>query len=84
MLSLEELKKDRETVSRIDWDLTPQEAYQAYQIKSIDAWKHRNLPDAYYFVIYVWKNQGRLVLVRKTYKDSEEIAGIDAPKDLLR
>ena len=39
MLTLEELKKDRETVSLIDWDLTPQEAYESYQIKSINSWK---------------------------------------------
>jgi hypothetical protein len=84
MLTLEELKKDRETVSQIDWDLTPQEAYESYQIKSINSWKQRGLPDAYYWVIYVWRNDARLCLVRKTYKDSEEIAEIEAPAGYVR
>ena len=72
------------SLSRIDWEITPQQAYEAYQIKSIDSWKYRDLPDAYFFVIYVWKNQGRLHLIKKTYKDTEEIAEIEPPEELLR
>ncbi len=43
MLTLEELKQQREILSEIDWDLDPQAAFEAYQVKSRDSWKYRKL-----------------------------------------
>jgi len=77
------LKKRRDLVGRIDWEITPQEAFQTYQIKSPGAWKQRNLPDAVYFHIMVDQGRARLVLVQRTMKDSQEVAEIEAPAELM-
>ena len=83
MLTIEELRERRDIIEAVDWDLTPQEAFQAYQIKSIDAWKYRSLPDVYYFYISVWQNEASVVLVKRTIKDSEEIAVLPLPQDMV-
>lgn len=66
-----------------DWDLTPQEAFQKYQIKSIDAWKHSSPPDVYYFYISVWRGENRVVLVKRTLKDSDIIQEIALPAHMV-
>ena len=83
MLTFDELKERRDIIEAIDWNLTPQEAFQAYQIKSIDAWKHRAPADVYYVYISVWQNEASVVLVKRTVKDSEEIAILPVPQDLV-
>ena len=83
VITFEELINRRDIIEAIDWDLTPQEAFQAYQIKSIGAWKYRSLPDVYLFVIYVYKGGHKLLLVKRSLKDTEEIAEIPAPEDLV-
>ncbi|MBF0528066.1 MAG: hypothetical protein HQK55_02100 [Deltaproteobacteria bacterium] len=84
MLTLEDLKTRPDIVSSIDWEMTPQQAFEAYQLKSINAWKYRSLPEVSLFVIYVFKGQARLVLVSRTLKDTREIAEIQVPEQLLR
>lgn len=83
MISFEDLKRDKALQAQIDWDLTPQQAFQAYQIKSIDSIRYRSLPDAYYFCLYVYQGQTQLALVKRTLKDTEEICIIPAPADLI-
>lgn len=78
-----DIKQDKRIISLIDWDITPQEAFEAYQIKSINGWKQRALADVYYFVVSVWRGDAKLFLVRRTYRDSEEEAEIPVPRDLL-
>ncbi len=83
MLDLNELKARKDIVNQIDWDITPQEAFETYQIKSINAWKQRSLPDLYYFLIYVYKSVSQVLLVKRSLKDSEEIAEIAVPESLV-
>ncbi|MFH1134746.1 MAG: hypothetical protein V1816_01530 [Pseudomonadota bacterium] len=83
MITFNELKHDRRLLSQIDWDLTPQEAFEAYQIKSPQSWKHRALKEACFFQVSVYQGASRVVLVKKTYKDSEEIAEAPAPEELV-
>ena len=83
MLTLSDLKARRDLVAKIDWDMTPQQAYEAYQIKSIGAWKNRSLPDVYYFLVAVWNQEAKVQLVKRTLKDSEEIAEVEPPARLL-
>ena len=82
-MNLAGLKKERGLIGRIDWEMTPQEAFQAYQIKSPGGWKQRNLADVLYFQITVDQGSARLVLVQKTMKDSREVAEIEAPAELI-
>ena len=83
MLTFKELK-EKKILYEIDWDLTPQEAFEAYQIKSKDGWKHRSLPEVFYFYISVWQGLTELLLVKRKMRDSEVIAKIDAPAPLIR
>ena len=83
MYTLEELKSQKDILGRIDWEMTPQEAFQSYQIKSINSWKQRDLEDAYYFSINVRKGEPQVLLIKKTIKDSEELAEIPVPRDLV-
>lgn len=84
MMDLEELKRNKTIKNGIDWELTPQEAFEAYQIKTAEGWRYRSLPDTYYFLISVYKGDARVLLVKRTYKDSEDIAEIGVPSDLLK
>lgn len=83
MLSWEELKKDRDLVSRIDWEITPQEAFEAYQLKSPGNWRHRNLPQVYYFYLSTWKGQAKVLLVKRHYTESEELCQAPVPTELV-
>jgi len=85
MLSLEQLKADPALVARIDWYITPQEAFETYQLKSPGNWRGGNLQPVLYFYVSTWKGAApRLLLVKRSLKHSEDIAEIQAPADLLR
>ncbi len=83
MLDLEELRKDRELVASIDWEMTPRQAFEAYQLKSVGNWRHRSLEPVHYFYLSTWKGRPRLFLVRRSLKESQEIAEIQAPPELV-
>ena len=84
MMNLDELRKEKDIVANIDWDMTPQEAFQKYQVKSIDGWKYRDLDDVYYFYIDVWKGEARVFLMKRGLKSAEDVAEADVPGDLLK
>lgn len=83
MLTWEQLKERRDIVARIDWELTPGQAFEAYQIKGAEGWRHRSLGEAYYFYLSVWRGERRVYLVRRGIKESEEIAEAPVPAELL-
>jgi hypothetical protein len=83
MLTIEQLKGQPEILRRIDWDLDPQEAFEAYQVKSKDSWKYRDLPEVFHFSLYVWKGEARVFLVRRSLKSAEDIAEIAVPPELV-
>ena len=84
MLSLEDLKADPALVARIDWHITPQEAFETYQLKSPGNWRGGNLPPVVYFYISTWKGPApRLYLVERSLKHSEELSSLSSPSSLL-
>lgn len=83
MLEWNELKDRRDLTSQIDWEMDPQEAFQAYQCMSPDAWKQCNLEDVMYFVVSVIRGDTKVLLIERTYTDSEEIAEAPAPPELF-
>lgn len=83
MIEFEHLSRHKDILKGIDWDLTPQEAFEAYQIKSPKGWTYRSLPDVYLFVIYVYKQEAKVILMKRTLKDSEEICLIPVPEPLV-
>lgn len=83
MIDFEELKKRGDIKAQIDWDLTAQEAFEKFQIKSPGGWRHGQVSEAVFFSIYVHQGQARLFLVRRSLKHTEDICLIPAPPDLL-
>ena len=84
MLDLDGLKQRRDLVESIDWDLTPGEAFAEYQLKSPDNWRRGGGGQAIYFYLSSWRGRNQVVLVRRSLKESEELAVIEAPDDLVR
>ena len=83
MLTLEQLKQQREILSEIDWDLDPQAAFEAYQVKSRDSWKYRTLPVVFHFYLNVWKGKAQVFLMRRSLKSAEDVAEIPVPARLV-
>ena len=82
MIDFKELIADREIINQIDWDITPQEAFEAYQIKSPGNIRYRSLPDVLYFSIAVFQGQAEVFLIKRSLKHSEQICLIPVPEDL--
>ena len=89
MWDLEELKRHREVIDRLDWDMTPEKAVETY-LEWGSGWSRRGDfvqfagQESLYFVIYNWEKPPRVTLIRRSMKDAVEIATIEAPEDLIR
>lgn len=83
MLTLEELKRKPEILQHIDWELNPQEAFEAYQVKSVGSWKHRHLPEVFHFYLDLWKGEAKVFLMRRSLKSAEDVAEIPVPSEMV-
>lgn len=83
MLTWEQLGQRRDIIEQIDWELTPALAFEAFQIKEAEGWRHRAWSEAYYFYLSVWQGERKVYLVRRSLKQSEEIASAPVPAQLL-
>jgi hypothetical protein len=82
MLSWRELKARPEIVGAIDWEITPAQAFEAFQIKSTTA--QRGLGTVYYFYLSTWRGENQVLLVERTYVDSQEVARAPVPEELVQ
>lgn len=78
-----EVKQDRALVASIDWEMTPALAFEVFQLKSAEAWRHRGLDQAVYFYLSTWQGENRVYLVRRSLKESEELAIAPVPAGLI-
>jgi hypothetical protein len=83
MLGLAEVKNSPELVSKIDWEITPRQAFEAYQLKAPGNAQARGLQEVYYFFLSSWQGEGKVFLIKRTYRDSETLAEIPAPENLV-
>ncbi|MCB2188861.1 MAG: hypothetical protein KQJ78_20775 [Deltaproteobacteria bacterium] len=83
MLTWDELKQNREIINSIDWEVTPREMFEAYQLKSPGNWKYRSLPEVCYFYLSSWRGENKVILMKRGYVHSEEIAEAPAPPELV-
>ncbi len=87
--SIEELKSKREFINRIDWTMTPEKAIDMY-LEWGAGWTRGNEfartgdDESIYFVIYDWEDPPGVTLIRRNSKEVEEIAKIEAPRDLIK
>jgi hypothetical protein len=86
-MNLEEIKKNRELVNVIDWDMTPEEAVRLY-LEWGNNWSGGNYvirskdDVTHYFVVNTWKKEPVIFLVRRNSELAEELAEIRMPQDL--
>jgi hypothetical protein len=89
MWGLEELKSHRETLDRIDWDMTPEKAVETF-LEWGTGWSRKGASVCYigqesiYFVIYDWEQPPQVTLIRRDAREADEIAKVPVPAELVR
>ncbi len=86
MMHIEELKKQKDLISSIDWEMTPEEAVTLY-LEWGNNWAHgrviRSKADfSNYFVVYAWDAEPVIYLIRRNSEAAEEMAKIRMPADI--
>ena len=86
MLSLEELKKERELINAIDWEMTPENAVRVYlEWGNIYADKDRSVvrskdDHTIYFVINCWDRPYYIYLIKRNSQEALELAKVPLPE----
>jgi len=86
-MNLEDIKKNRELVNVIDWEMTPEEAVRLY-LEWGNNWARGNYvirskeDVTHYFVVNTWKKDPIIFLIRRNSENAEELAEIKMPEDL--
>ena len=86
ILSLEELKKDRELLNSIDWDMTPENAVRVYlEWGNIYARGDRHVirsksDYSVYFVVNCWDRPYYIYLIKRNSEEAIELAKLELPK----
>ncbi|OGW40974.1 MAG: hypothetical protein A2Y97_03300 [Nitrospirae bacterium RBG_13_39_12] len=87
MLTLEELKKDRELINSIDWEMTPELAVRMY-LEWGNIWSRgderrhvvRSKSDySVYFVVNCWVRPYYIYLIRRNSEEAVELAKFELP-----
>ncbi|OQX63177.1 MAG: hypothetical protein B5M56_03820 [Desulfococcus sp. 4484_241] len=87
MLNLDGLKKRRDLINDIDWEMTPEEAVRLY-LEWGNNWAGGNYvirsreDVSHYFVINTWRERPIIYLVRRDSEQAEELAVIEMPETL--
>ncbi|MBW1670741.1 MAG: hypothetical protein JRJ43_03200 [Deltaproteobacteria bacterium] len=87
MMGLDEVRKNKEIISVIDWDMTPEEAVTLY-LEWGNSWTHgksliRSKDDvSYYFVVNTWEDPPKIFFIRRNSEEAVELAKIDMPDEL--
>ena len=90
MLQFEDLKKNRNLINEIDWEMTPEEAVRLYLEWGNNSWTGNKYPIrskndvSYYFVINTWKETPKIFLIKRNSEDAEELAMFEMPKDIKK
>lgn len=87
ILTLEDLKKDRELVNSIDWEMTPEEAVRLYlewgNIRSSNrsGYVVRSKSDfTVYFVVNCWSRPYYIYLIKRNSEEALELARLGLPE----
>lgn len=87
MMGLDEVRKNKEIISVIDWDMTPEEAVTLY-LEWGTNWSHgRNLirskdDVSHYLVVNTWEDPPKIFFIRRNSEEAVELATIDMPDEL--
>lgn len=87
MFSLEDIKKDRNLLNAIDWDMTHEEAVRLY-LEWGNNWARGNYvirskdDVSHYFVVNTWDGIPKIYLIKRNSENAEELAEIQMPEEL--
>jgi hypothetical protein len=87
MMQLDDLRKDNELLSAIDWSMTPEEAVRLY-LEWGNNWTRGNYvirsknDVSYYFTVYAWDDPPVIYLIKRNSEEAVELAKISIPDDL--
>ena len=88
-MGLEELKKQRDIVNRIDWTMTPEKAVDMY-LEWGAGWTRghdfvmSSEDYSIYFVLYDWEDPPQATLLKRSAKEVVELAKIPVDPDLFK
>jgi hypothetical protein len=89
MMGLAELRKNKDLVDAIDWDMSPEEAVRLY-LEWGNNWSRgyrmiRSKEDAtYYFVLNTWEAVPVVYFIRRASEGAVELARVELPKRLRK
>jgi hypothetical protein len=89
MKTLDDIKKDRELINAIDWEMTPDEAVRLY-LEWGNNWTRGNYvirskdDVSHYFVVNTWKEKPVIYLIRRNSEDAQELAKFEMPEDIKK
>ncbi len=87
MMKMNELKKQRNLINSIDWEMTHEEAVRLY-LEWGNNWAGGNYvirskdDISNYFVINTWKETPRVYLIKRNSEMAEELAEFELPEGL--
>lgn len=87
MMNIEEIKRNRDLVNSIDWEMTPEEAVRLY-LEWGNNWARGNYvirsrdDVSHYFVVNTWKEKPLIYFIRRNSDEAVELAEIHMPADL--
>ena len=86
MMGLDDIRRDKDIVNAIDWEMTPEEAVTRY-LEWGNNWSHGEMIKSkndvsHYFVVYNWDANPRILLIKRNSDEAVELASIDMPMQL--
>ena len=87
MMTLNDIRKNRQILNEIDWEMTPEEAVRLY-LEWGNNWARGNYvirskeDVSHYFVVNTWKGKPVLYLIRRNSDEARDLAQIDIPQPI--
>ena len=88
MLKLEGLKKNKDLINEIDWEITPEQAvilYLEWGNNNCTGGKYaiRSKKDvSHYFVVNTWGKTPKIFLIKRNSDEAKELAEFEMPKNV--
>ena len=87
MMNLTELREQRDLISVVDWDMTPEDAVTLYLEWGNNPANGRQKiisknDVSLYFVVNTWEKPAKIYLIRRNSEEAVDLAEIDMPDGL--
>jgi len=87
MLTLFDLRKNKELINCIDWNMTPEKAVDMF-LEWGSGWTRgnefvRGNDEKIYFVLFDWEEKPQATLIKRNMQGATELAKVCVPSDLF-